>query len=71
MYNFTRFDEIVAEVLPTGCADSVRAVMAAFDVAWDNEATRPALKALFNTPAYWDKFDMAWMLADSAAMGSQ
>ena len=71
VYEFTRFDQIVGEVLPPGCADSVRAVMAAFDAAWDVPADRATMKALFGTPDYWDKFDMAWMLADSAAMGAQ
>lgn len=69
VYNFTRFDEIVGEALGGECADAVRAVTAAFDAAWDEPSTRPALMKQFGVPDYATKGDMAWMLADSAAMG--
>ena len=69
---FTRFDEIVAEVVGPNCADALRQVTAAWETEWDMGGGRKAdLLSLFNTPDTFTKADMAWMLADAAAMGAQ
>ncbi len=71
VYNYTAFDKQVLDDVDPVCQASLHAVTAAFDAAWDDPATRPALLAKFGTPAYFTKGDMAWMLADSAAMACQ
>ena len=71
VYNFTGFDaQVLLDVSPQ-CQAALHAVTAAFDAAWDNPATRGALRAQFGTPAYFSKADMAWMLGDSAGMAAQ
>ena len=71
VYNYTEFDAIVKTAIGPECAASVMAVTAAFEAAWANPTQKAAMMKLFNTPSYFTKGDMAWMLADSAAMGSQ
>jgi pimeloyl-ACP methyl ester carboxylesterase len=72
VYNFTGFDaQVLADVDPE-CVAALHGVTAAFDAAWDaGGARKSALLALFGTPSYWLKGDMAWMLADSAGMAVQ
>lgn len=69
IFNFTAFDATVATAIGPVCSAAVRAVTAAFETAW--AANNSALLNLFGTPAYYTATDMAWMLADSAAMGPQ
>ena len=71
IYNFTAFDAQVLEDVDSECAASLLAVTAAFDKAWDEPATRPALLQQFGTADYFSKGDMAWMLGDSAGMACQ
>ena len=53
------------------CGAALHAVTAAFEENWDDVSKRPALLQLFGTADYFTKADMAWMLADSAAMACQ
>mmetsp|Transcript_11675 Transcript_11675/g.15424 ORF Transcript_11675/g.15424 Transcript_11675/m.15424 type:complete len:474 (-) Transcript_11675:311-1732(-) len=70
--NFTRFDEVEAAAVGEACANQLRNVTAAFEAAWDaGGAQKQTLLDLFNAPTDLTKGDMAWMLADSAAMGPQ
>jgi hypothetical protein len=70
--NFTAFDQVEADAVGTTCGDALRGVTAAFENAWDAGGDAKAnLLALFGTPEDFTKGDMAWMLADSAAMGPQ
>ena len=63
---------VEAEAVGEACAGSLRATVAAFEAAWDAGGTeKNDLLDLFNTPSDFTKGDMAWMLADSAAMGPQ
>lgn len=72
VYNFTAFDHQVLADLPPACGAALEGVTAAFDAAWDaGGATRAALLELFGTASYFEKADMAWMLADGAAMAAQ
>jgi len=71
VYNFTGFDAQVLEDVDDACKTALHGVTAAFDAAWDDVNKRPALLALFGTPDYFSKADMAWMLADSAGMAAQ
>ena len=69
--NFTAFDHQVVADVDAECRASLFAVTAAFDAAWADPAKRAAMKAQFGTADYFTQGDMAWMLADSAAMGAQ
>ena len=71
VYNFTKFDGQVLLDVSAECQAALHAVTAAFEAAWDNASTRPALLAQFNTAPYFTKADMAWMLGDSAGMAAQ
>jgi pimeloyl-ACP methyl ester carboxylesterase len=71
VYNFTEFDHQVVIDVDEECKQALFSVTAAFDKAWDDVTTRPSLLQQFGTPSYFTKGDMAWMLADSAAMGAQ
>ena len=72
VYNYTAFDHQVLQDVDAECASALKAVTAAFESAWDaGGATKAALLKTFGTAAYFTKGDMAWMLADSAAMGAQ
>lgn len=71
VYNYTAFDHQVVQDVSAGCGAALRAVTAAFEAAWDDPAKKPAMLAQFGTADYFTKGDMAWMLADSAAMGAQ
>jgi len=63
---------VETEALGPACATNIRAVTAAFEAAWDaGGAAKADLLALFHTTEDFTKGDMAWMLADSAAMGPQ
>ena len=44
---------------------------AAFEAAWADPEARAAMMKQFGTAEYFTKADMAWMFADSAAMGPQ
>lgn len=68
--SFTGFDEQIVADISQDCADAIRAAYAAFETMWDDPTQKPSLLALFGTPDYFTKQDMAWMLADSAAMGA-
>jgi hypothetical protein len=49
-----------------------KAVTAAFEAAWDEGGdAKQAMLDLFHASAEQTKGDVAWMLADSAAMGPQ
>lgn len=70
--NFTSFDQTVATAVGPLCSSAIRAVTHAFEDAWDNATTFPALLQQFGVaPGFYTKQDFAWMLADSAAMGPQ
>jgi len=71
VYNFTAFDAQVLRDVDAPCAAALHAVTAAFDAAWDDAAARAAMRALFATPDYFSKADMAWMLADGGSMLAQ
>lgn len=71
VYNFTAFDHQVLIDVDSDCKNALYSVTAAFDKAWDDVTTRPALLEQFGTPSYFTKGDMAWMLADAAGMGAQ
>jgi hypothetical protein len=72
VYNFTAFDHQVVEDVDAECGAALKAVTAAFEQAWDaGGAAKAALLKTFGTADYFTKGDMAWMLADSAAMGAQ
>jgi len=71
--NFTTFDQFEAEAVGDVCGAALRGVTQAFEEAWDSDGntSKAELLALFGTPDDFSKGDMAWMLADSAAMGPQ
>jgi pimeloyl-ACP methyl ester carboxylesterase len=70
--NFTQFDVVETEAVGDDCAQALRDVTSAFETAWDAGGDeKQALLDLFGTPDDFTKGDMAWMLADSAAMGPQ
>ena len=72
MENFTAFDQVETAAVGDACAEQLRGVTAAFEAAWDaGGAQKQSLLDLFGTPADFTRGDMAWMLADSAAMGPQ
>jgi len=72
VYNFTAFDHQVLRDVSPECGAAIKGVTAAFDAAWDaGGATRAAMLKLFGTADYFTKGDMAWMLADGAAMAAQ
>jgi len=62
-FDFTSYDGHIAQVLPKDCEDAIRVVQNDFDQWWKNDEA--GLKALFGTPDYFTKHDMAWMLGDS------
>ena len=64
IYNYTNFDEQLAESVGPACASGIRAVTAAFEAAWDDDAKRAAMIALYGSSAELTKGDFAWMLAD-------
>jgi len=70
--NFTQFDVIETQAVGADCAQALRDVTAAFENAWDAGGdTKQDMLDMFGTPDDFTKGDMAWMLADSAAMGPQ
>jgi hypothetical protein len=71
VYNYTSFDHQVVTDVSDECGAALRGVTAAFEAAWDDAAKRAAMMTQFGTASYFTKGDMAWMLADSAAMGAQ
>lgn len=71
IFDFTSFDQTVANAIGQPCGDAVRAVTAAFESAWGGPQQVPLLN-LFGSPVgFLTQQDFAWMLADSAAMGPQ
>jgi hypothetical protein len=72
VFNFSGFDAIVSEAVGPDCSDALRAVMTAFEAAWQDDAQRPRMLTLFNASAgFHTGGDFAWMLADSAGMAPQ
>ena len=72
IYNFTGFDHVVSTAVGDDCSNALRAVMTAFEAAWNSPVDRPRMLALFNAPVGWHTAgDFAWLLADSAGMAPQ
>jgi pimeloyl-ACP methyl ester carboxylesterase len=71
VYNYTSFDHQVLTDVDADCKAALHAVTAAFEAAWDDPTRKAAMLKQFGTASYYTKGDMAWMLADSAAMGAQ
>ena len=72
IFNFSGFDEIVGAAVGDDCSDALRAVVTAFEAAWEDDTQRAALLTLFNSPpGFYTAGDFAWMLADSAGMAPQ
>lgn len=64
VYNYTDFDAQLAVSVGPSCAAGIRAVTAAFEAAWDDDAKRASMIALFRSSPEFTKGDFAWMLAD-------
>ncbi|EKG03883.1 serine carboxypeptidase S28, putative [Trypanosoma cruzi] len=71
IFDYEAFDGHLLEVLPSSCAAAVRTVFNKFSKAYDNPNRRAKMMKIFGTPNYFTKSDMAWMLADGAAMAIQ
>nr|ACI15917.1 serine carboxylase [Bodo saltans] len=70
-FDYYAFDGHIVSVLPAVCEKAIRSVFDQFSAAYDDPTQRAAMMAIFGTPAYFTKEDMAWMLADGSAMAVQ
>ena len=64
MYNYTEYDVLTETAVGPACAAGIRAVTAAFEVAWADDVQRAAMIALYGGSAEQTKGDFAYMLAD-------
>lgn len=71
IFEFTEFDEQVAESAGASCSESLRAITRSFEAEWD-AGNGEAMKALFNaSDSGMNEPDFFYMLADSSAMQVQ
>lgn len=73
IFDFTAFDAHIQRVVSRSCAEALRAIFHAFSRAYDETdgEGRRALFAELGVPEYFSKGDVAWMMADGAAMAVQ
>eukprot|EP00744_Colponema_vietnamica_P011132 GILI01015663.1.p1 GENE.GILI01015663.1~~GILI01015663.1.p1 ORF type:complete len:479 (+),score=119.79 GILI01015663.1:96-1532(+) len=68
-FEFYEFDDSLLRVIPRVCAENIRTVFQLWEQMWDSDPA--SVQAIFGTPAYFTKEDMAWMLSDGGAMAVQ
>ena len=70
-FDYYDFDGHVVSVIPPVCYQAISSVFETFSDMFDNPSTTAQARAIFGTPDYFTKTDMAWMLADGSAMAVQ